>query len=211
MVIIDCLKIVLIAGIISVCAFIAEYTYRAPWWREAIGRTIIVKDILLVLLFMPEQWASRMDSISEYQSDDSALGRINAWHMAYNLARDRFFGGGFEIAEPSVFQQYAPNPDDVHAAHSIYFQALGEHGFIGLGLYLLLGLLTWRSAAWIIRHSMADPQLRWAHQLARMIQASLIGFAVGGAFLSLLYFDVPYYLMAAVVAVRKLVERKEQR
>ena len=41
-----------------------------------------------------------------------------------------------------------------------------------------------------------------------MIQASLIGFAVGGAFLSLLYFDVPYYLMAAVVAIRILVEQR---
>jgi putative inorganic carbon (HCO3(-)) transporter len=41
-----------------------------------------------------------------------------------------------------------------------------------------------------------------------MIQASLIGFAVGGAFLSLLYFDVPYYLMAAVVAMRALVEQR---
>jgi len=30
----------------------------------------------------------------------------------------------------------------------------------------------------------------------------MVGFAVGGAFLSLLYYDVPYYLMAAVVAMR---------
>jgi hypothetical protein len=41
-----------------------------------------------------------------------------------------------------------------------------------------------------------------------MIQVSLIGFAVGGAFLSLLYFDVPYYLMAAMVATRVLVEKE---
>jgi hypothetical protein len=103
---------------------------------------------------------------------------------------------------------YAPNPTDVHAAHSIYFQALGEHGFVGLGIYLLLGLLTWRSADWIVRNSGDLPDLAWASSLAKTIQASLIGFAVGGAFLSLLYFDVPYYLMAAVVAIRILVERR---
>jgi len=163
-----------------------------------------------VLLFMPERWAERMDSIGDYQADDSAMGRINAWHMAYNLARDRFFGGGFEIAEPSVFYLYAPNPADVHAAHSIYFQALGEHGFVGLAIYLLLGMLTWRSAARIIHRSRGRAELTWASQLASMIQASLIGFAVGGAFLSLLYFDVPYYLMAAVVAVRALIERSPE-
>jgi hypothetical protein len=41
-----------------------------------------------------------------------------------------------------------------------------------------------------------------------MSQASLIGFAVGGAFLSLLYFDMPYYLMAALIATRIIVEQQ---
>ncbi|NGZ87108.1 putative O-glycosylation ligase, exosortase A system-associated [Duganella aceris] len=176
--------------------------------RKLLGAVLLILLAPPALLFMPERWTERMDSIGAYQDDDSAMGRINAWHMAFNLAKDRFFGGGFEIAEPSAFAMYAPNPDAVHAAHSIYFQALGEHGFVGLALYLLLGGLTWRSAAWIVRHSRDDPQLRWAYDLAKMIQASVIGFAVGGAFLSLLYFDVPYYLMAALVAVRALVAQR---
>jgi putative inorganic carbon (hco3(-)) transporter len=41
-----------------------------------------------------------------------------------------------------------------------------------------------------------------------MIQVSMVGFAVGGTFLSLLYFDVPYYLMAAMVATRLVVEKE---
>jgi len=178
--------------------------------RKMLGGLLIVLLTPLALLFMPDQWSERMDSIGNYQADTSAMGRINAWYMAYNLAKDRFFGGGFEVAEPLVFSLYAPDPTDVHAAHSIYFQALGEHGFIGLGLYLLLGILTWRSAAWVVRNSHHDLELRWAGNLARMIQASLIGFAVGGAFLSLLYFDVPYYLMAAVVAMHALVRQRLQ-
>jgi putative inorganic carbon (HCO3(-)) transporter len=176
--------------------------------KKMLGALAITLLAPVALLFMPERWTERMDSIADYQADSSAMGRINAWHMAYNLARDRFFGGGFEIAEPSVFYLYAPNPTAVHAAHSIYFQALGEHGFVGLTLYLLLGVLTWRSAAWVIRNSRHDAELQWSASLARMIQASLIGFAVGGAFLSLLYFDVPYYLMAAVVALRALTEQR---
>jgi probable O-glycosylation ligase (exosortase A-associated) len=179
--------------------------------KKMLGALLLALMTPLALLFMPDRWAERMDSIADYQADNSAMGRINAWNMAFNLARDRFFGGGFEIAEPSVFYQYAPNPADVHAAHSIYFQALGEHGFIGLGLYLLLGALTWHSAARVVRNSRDRPDLQWAGNLARMIQASLIGFAVGGAFLSLLYFDVPYYLMAAVVALRALTEQPEVR
>jgi len=164
--------------------------------------------IPFALLFMPEQWHSRIDTINEYQEDASAMGRINAWQMAFNLANDRPLGGGFIIYEPDVFELYAPVPQDVHAAHSIYFQVLGEHGWVGLALYLTLGWLTWRTGSWIIRQSILRKDLAWAGDLARMLQVSLLGFAVGGAFLSLAYFDVPYYLMAGMVAIRLIVERE---
>lgn len=195
-------------ALLAIAAMLALMWLKSQ--KKMLGALLLALMTPLALLFMPDRWAERMDSIADYQADNSAMGRINAWNMAYNLARDRFFGGGFEIAEPSVFYQYAPNPADVHAAHSIYFQALGEHGFVGLALYLLLGVLTWQSAARVVRNSRDRPDLQWAGNLARMIQASLIGFAVGGAFLSLLYFDVPYYLMAAVVALRALTEQPGQ-
>ena len=164
---------------------------------------------LPALAFMPDQWGERMDTINAYEEDLSVKGRFNAWWMAYNLAKERpLVGGGFEVSMPELFWLYAPDPEDLHAAHSVYFQALGEHGFVGLGLYLLLALSTWRTGSWIIRNTGKREEYRWAYNLATMIQVSLIGFAVGGAFLSLLYFDVPYYLMAAMVATRILVEKE---
>ncbi|MBV6321866.1 putative O-glycosylation ligase, exosortase A system-associated [Duganella violaceipulchra] len=194
-------------GLLAIAAMIMMMWLKS---RHKFAAGILIALLApLALLFMPERWTERMDSIGAYQQDESAMGRINAWYMAWNLAKDRFFGGGFEIAEPATFFLYAPNPHDVHAAHSIYFQALGEHGFVGLALYLLLLGLTWRSAAWIVRHSRDQPELEWAQQLATMVQASLVGFAVGGAFLSLLYFDVPYYLMGIIVATRALVAQRQ--
>jgi probable O-glycosylation ligase (exosortase A-associated) len=175
--------------------------------RGTMGAWLVLAAPLL-LAAMPPEWTSRMESINDYQEDSSAQGRINAWGMAWNLARDRPFGGGFDVYEGPVFALYAPNPTDLHAAHSIYFQVLGEHGFVGLALYLLLGVLAWRTASWIIRHAPAFEDLRWAASLAAMIQTSLAGFAVGGAFLSLAYFDVPYYLVGMLVATRALVERR---
>jgi len=167
---------------------------------------LIVVMAPLMLLMMPSKWFDRIDTINTYEEDSSAMGRINAWKMATNLAMDRpLTGGGFEIYDPGVFMQYAPNPYDIHAAHSIYFQVLGEHGFVGLFLYLLLGFVTWRTGTWIIKHTAKLPEYRWANTLATMIQVSLLGFAVGGAFLSLVYFDVPYYLMAAMVALKMYV------
>lgn len=164
--------------------------------------------IPVMVLFMPPQWFSRIDSIHDYKEDGSAMGRINAWHMAFNLASDRPLGGGFEIYDAEVFNLYAPVPRDIHAAHSIYFQVLGEHGFVGLFIYLAIGVLSWRCGSWVAKRSKGHPELKWASDLATMIQVSLLGFAVGGAFLSLVYFDVPYYLMAAMIATRVLVEKE---
>jgi putative inorganic carbon (HCO3(-)) transporter len=170
---------------------------------------LMLLGIPALVVFMPDKWVDRMDTINTYKDDQSAMGRINAWHMAINLAKDRpLVGGGFEIYDLQTFSRYAPIPNDVHAAHSIYFQALGEHGFVGLGLYLLLGFLTWRTGTWIIRNTKHRDHLKWASSLATMIQASIIGFAVGGAFLSLLYFDVPYYLMVAIVVTRVIVAKE---
>ncbi|QGZ37809.1 putative O-glycosylation ligase (exosortase A-associated) [Pseudoduganella flava] len=191
-------------GVLAIVAMLAFMWKKSR--HKLAGAALLTLLVPLALLFMPQQWSARMDTITEYHADQSAMGRLNAWEMAYNLAKDRFFGGGYAMYEPMTFAMYAPNPADVHAAHSIYFQAMGEHGFIGLGLYLLLGFFTWRSAAWIVRHSRGHADLQWAGSLAAMIQASLIGFAVGGAFLSLLYWDVPYYLMAAIMATRAAVQ-----
>ncbi len=176
--------------------------------KAALGFAVVIA-LPLLIAFMPAKWANRMHTIDTYQKDASAMGRINAWHMAWNLALDRpLVGGGFEIYDKGIFERYAPNPKDVHAAHSIYFQALGEHGFVGLALFLSLGFLTWRNGSWIISRARGDPDHEWAVNLARMIQVSQIAFATGGAFLSLDYFDLPYYELAIMLLVRVLVERQ---
>ena len=170
---------------------------------------LIILAIPIMLAFMPEQWGTRMDTIATYEEDGSVQGRFNAWAVAFNVAKDNPFGAGFEVATREIFDRYAPDTEDVpRAAHSIYFQALGEHGFVGLGLYLLLGVLTWNIGSWIIRNTKGLKKYLWAYSLASMIQVSLIGFAVGGAFLSLLYFDVPYYLMIAMVVTRSILEKE---
>ena len=180
------------------------------WWKaeSKLGWGLAIGVVALVILpFMPEQWWSRMETIGTYQQDASAMGRINAWWMAWHLAQDRFFGGGFMIATGSVFRIYAPVPDDPHAAHSIYFQVLGEHGFVGLFIFVSMGVLTWFAASRLIRQSTQDPATKWAADLAAMIQVSMFGYAVGGAFLSLAYFDLPYDMMVAVVVAAAVVRK----
>jgi probable O-glycosylation ligase (exosortase A-associated) len=164
----------------------------------------------MMYMFMPEAWHQRMMGIGEYQQDSSAMGRINAWWFAYNLALDRpLVGGGFQTFTDELFLRYAPNPTDVHDAHSIYFEMLGEQGFVGLFLFLLLGFLALRSGTWVrrtLKRRPDIPSLGWASDLAGMLQVSVIGYAVGGAFLGLAYFDLYYHLVALLLLVRAQVQ-----
>jgi probable O-glycosylation ligase (exosortase A-associated) len=183
------------------------------WWKSKQKVVLAVIMILLVLLFssfMPEHWHQRMATIQTYEEDSSAMGRLEAWETMFNIARDRpWVGGGFSVTWPWIFHIYAPNPQmRILAAHSIYFGTLGEHGFVGLGIYLMIGWLGLRTADKIIRATERIPDLRWANDLARMIKVSLVGFAVGGTFLNMQYFEMPYFLMVALVGMRILVDRE---
>jgi len=164
-----------------------------------------VISVALVLAVMPQQWYDRMNTIQNYDQDQSAQGRINAWKMAFNLAKDRPLGGGFDAFQEYSFALYAPDPDNVHDSHSIYFEVLGEHGFIGLGMFLTLALMTWGTAAWVIGRAHRDREKRWIADLAAMIQVSLVGYASAGAFLGLAYFDYYYTLIALVVLCKTVL------
>jgi probable O-glycosylation ligase (exosortase A-associated) len=159
---------------------------------------------------MPQQWFDRMETIKTYEQDGSAMGRINAWRMAFDMAKDRPLGGGFDAFNEEMFVRYTGSGENVHDSHSIYFEVLGEHGFFGLALFLLLGFLTWRTASKVVKRTRGDPQNRWLADLASMIQVSLVGYASGGAFLGLAYFDFYYTLVAVVVVCSRLLVPQEQ-
>jgi len=174
-------------------------------------RFVFVTALVLpfMLMSMPDAWFDRMETISGYEQDASAMGRINSWWFAFNIAKEYpITGGGFGVFSKELFLTYAPNPLDHHDAHSIYFEILGEQGFVGLGLFLLLALLAFRSCTWIIKGVKARDDLAWAQDLAAMLQVSLMGYAVGGAFLGLAYYDLYYDLIAVIILLRHYVARE---
>ncbi len=180
---------------------------------------LLVLFVVLAIGFMPDTWTSRMDTVRSYEADNSAMSRIWTWTTLWNAALDHpFVGVGFVADNRAVFDKYAPLDGpyavfkgQIFVAHSIYFQMLGEHGFVGFGLFMLLGVLTWTSAGRLARQTRDDPEFGpWMPLLMRMVQVSLIGYAVGGAFLSLAYLDLPYYIMGFVVTAGAIVRRREK-
>ncbi|HNT39000.1 MAG TPA: putative O-glycosylation ligase, exosortase A system-associated [Rubrivivax sp.] len=184
------------------------------WWRgkgKVLSGMVIAAVAVGLLAFMPEEWAARMASIGQYEEDASAQGRISAWWTAWGVAKDHFFGAGFNVARPELFAQYSPiyaQTGMTHAAHSIYFQVLGNHGFAGLFIFLAIWFCTWRAAVWLRKHGRSQAQTQWCSDLGAMVQVALVGYLVGGAFLSLSYFDLPYNIMCLVVLAKVWMGRR---
>jgi len=184
----------------------------AYFWLKSRHKLIIA--ILLAvtvgtaMLLMPDKWFQRMDTIGHYKSDASVQGRFNAWTHAFNVTKARpIIGGGFGTFSDQVYAEYSPGVKPL-AGHSIYFECLGEQGFVGLALFIAI----WFSAFWdaqrTIRVARTREDIQNLGELARMLQISLIGYAIGGAFLSLAYFELFYGIVVLCAATRFVVEHK---
>jgi len=51
--IILCFKVVEVASVVTIAAFVACYSRWARWWTNPIGRTIVIKDIALIFVLLP--------------------------------------------------------------------------------------------------------------------------------------------------------------
>ena len=181
------------------------------WWRgrnRMIGAVIIVALAVGLLTMMPESWYARMNTIKTYDQDTSALGRLSAWQVAIGLANDKITGAGFRAGLGEYFMKYLGIEHEGLVAHSIYFEVLGQHGYIGLLIFVSILISAWRCAGAVRKKAAGIPEAQWCVQLASMCQVSLLGYIVGGAFLTLAFYDLPYYVMALAVLTRQWVERR---
>jgi O-antigen ligase len=92
-------------------------------------------------------------------------------------------------------------------AHNIFVEMVAEHGFVGLGLFCLLIIATYRSCAVIQKRVRGRDELVWAADLARATQVGLVAFIVGGSFVSIANTPFLYMLASITVGTRSLVER----
>ena len=178
---------------------------------KALAAIVLMLGVVVLLILAPQQWSDRMNTIETYDQDGSAMGRINAWHTAINIALARpLTGGGFQTWTPAVFARYSPEAWNVRDVHSSYFEILGEHGFVALFFYLLLlayALLTASRLKWTIRR---NPNLQWAQHYPDMLQVSILAYMLGGAFLGRAYFDLFYHMIAALTILRQLVVQTQR-
>lgn len=147
------------------------------------------------------------DWLGYWPNDFSALGRVNAWNYAINVANARLTGAGFESWTEDTFMRYAPIVEEVQGGHSIYFSVLADSGWPGLFLYLLILAMAWRTASRTARRAERVDELRWMSDLLRMIQLSLVAYFVAGAFLALSYFDLPWHMIAFILLCEQMARQ----
>jgi probable O-glycosylation ligase (exosortase A-associated) len=195
-------------ALLALAAMAATYAVKSRY-----GLVLIVTAGVLVGVLpsvMPSAWFERMSTIQSAGEDASFEGRVAAWKTSVNIAMARpLVGGGFAAVEldevARAYQSEGSLSDRARAAHSIFFEVLGDLGFVGLGLYLVVLASSWIHTSLALAATRGRPELAWANGLARMLQASLVGLMVGGSALSMAYYDGFLVIFALAASLLRVV------
>lgn len=185
--------------------------------RKILGAIGIVIIVCFVFAIAPQQFFDRMDTLTKTgeERDGSAQGRIFAWKAAINMALDNpVLGVGVGHFPVKYGAQYQPKEFGLNAipwqtAHSSYFLLLGELGFPGIVFILGFIISNIVASERLLRQLKREGSKDFIAEkhLVIAFNASLIGFAIGGAFLSAAYYPHLYILAALEECGRDLCRR----
>jgi len=185
--------------------------------RKVVGLAILGVCLALIGALASNEWSERMNTIKSAEEDHSFMTRVAAWKKSSAIALAHpFSGGGFYAVQAhAITPKYrtaqgllgfieTPDPHS-YAAHSIYFQVMGDTGFLGFFIYV--GFFV--NAFWTRREikqlakARDDPDT-WSVDLSNTLAASLIAFAVGGSLVSAAYFDIAFILIALMETTKQV-------
>ena len=186
--------------------------------QKVIGLILVSIAVLGVLTFTTEAWKGRMKGFMEGNLDESAYARLIAWGGGWNLAMQYpVTGGGFDVfTDEGLFPRFVPpnlraalygKIHKLHSSHSIYFQLLGEQGFVGLGLFIILlfsSLLTLRR---LRKQARFRKEIEWVVPYTHMFEVSLLAYMANGATLGRGYFDFFYQIIACIILLQLLSQQ----
>lgn len=187
--------------------------------KKLLLSALFVISLPVFIVSVPSEWSARMETVSEAKSDNSFIGRLWAWKVSVKIANDNVFGNGFySTQDPLAWSLYidtidnfgfidtpaAPKGQLPKAAHSIYFQVLGDTGYMGLLVYVLL-LMSLYLRLQRLRKLAKEQSLDWCYNLCSMLSVSVIGYGITGANVSLAYFDLFFVLLACTLVIEKRI------
>ncbi len=190
--------------------------------------TVFIVGIIFVVAIAPAEWTQRMETIQEADQESSFLTRVEAWQVSSAIAlHNPIVGGGFHaVATQPVWDLFRGQKGllgfvDVgfespvfRAAHSIYFEVLGDMGLLGFFIFMGLLLNALKNGVQISRMAQhGGPELEWALDLSRTLMATIVAFMVGGLTVSIAYTEFIYMAVMLMEILKQEVQRSlsEQR
>ena len=181
--------------------------------RKLLTGTIIALAALVIAGATTATWNSRISTISDYQTESSALGRILVWKWTLDFVKTHPLGGGFHayLVNEIVFPPSEPEKEPVvargKAFHSIYFEILGEHGYPGMAIFLGLVTVSFASLFRVIRRTRGVEEFQWCYELGKTLMTSLVVLLACGAFIGIAFQPMLYYMFALSASLSTLVSR----
>ena len=167
--------------------------------------------LALVPNIAPNRLVNRYDQLVNYEEDDSAESRLWNWEFCRRVGMGRLTGGGFNFEAKSVYAQYYPEfqdrwPDKTWTCHSVWFTMLGDHGMLGVTLWIALVISCLASLRRLRLIGQGVPGGSWLVDFSNALQASVLAFLIVGTFLDAAYFDLFYYLVALIVIAKGIAD-----
>ena len=229
------------AGLVFACLLIPVGTEaRTGLVCIAVLAVLMLRDVKRRLLYMgllgiaglaalpmlPSSFTDRMGTISTYQADSSATTRIAVWGWTWDYVQENPLGGGFEayrqnrIQVATVSQQESGNvvavqasvhSDEGRAYHSSYFEMLGEQGFPGLFLFLIIhGLGLVRMEVLRRRWRGAQGETAWIAPLATALQSFQLIYLAGSLFVGIAFQPFVWMVVAVQIGFDSYVARRHR-
>jgi probable O-glycosylation ligase (exosortase A-associated) len=207
---------------IGVLAFLALRDVKR---RFLYGAAIACAGLAAIPL-LPHDFSNRMETISGYQGDSSATSRLAVWGWTWNYAQEHPLGGGFDAFRGNKLQVTTTTTssagsvqtvdqnvivDEGRAYHNSYFEMLGEQGFPGLFMFLLLhitGLV--RMEVLRRRHRRSEPMDAWIAPLAGALQSAQIIYLVGSCFVGIAFQPFVLALVGVQIGFDTLITRRDR-
>lgn len=185
---------------------------------------------LATIPFLPSSFTERADTLKNYKADESASTRLAVWAWTWEYVKVHPMGGGFEVYRQNRIRYDieqsdsrsglppidAPEATEVvdegRAFHSSYFEMLGEQGFPGLLIWLIIQVGgVWRMeiiARMYRKRNRADEA--WVAPLATALQNSQIIYLVGSLFVGIAFQAFFFMLTALQIGFDTYLSRRRR-
>lgn len=193
--------------------------------RRLLYGALLALSVLVAIPFLPNSFTNRMDTISAYQGDESASTRLEVWQWTLDYVGKHPLGGGFNAylqnsftyntvqktrTQDSIKIRHVKVTDHGRAYHSSYFEMLGEQGWPGLALWLILNFGTVVQTLRLrrrYRHT-DDPNDQWIAPFAlAMVQGHLV-YLVGSLFVGIAFQPFVFMLIALQIGTTTYMRRR---